>query len=155
MNMNLRLRETLESLKDRARRAFFAESQIEVLIPFQIKAMRKRRGWTQKELADHAGMAQARISVLENVNNEGAVNVRTLLKIAEAFDVGLIVRFAPFSELAEWSTRMQRSNHEVPTFDDELAASVCDEEDQDACISPADLAKRQFNLHDINDSRAA
>jgi transcriptional regulator with XRE-family HTH domain len=111
----------LSSLRNRAYRALFVEAQIETLVPFQIRAMRKRKGWTQKDLAAESGMKQARISLLENPNYEGAVNVKTLLKIAQAFDVGLIVRFAPFSEVAQWSNTLTKSSHEVPTFDMEFA----------------------------------
>ena len=97
-----KLKQILNSLRDKAYRAMFVETQIEALIPFQIRAMRQKKGWTQKQLAERAGMAQGRISVLESIDYEGVVNVKTLVKLADAFDVGLIVRFAPFSEVAEW-----------------------------------------------------
>src|SRR5262245_54552070 len=118
-NMKNQLLKLLNSLRDRAYRALFVETQIEALIPFQIRAMRASRRWTQKELAEKAGMKQGRISVLENPNYEGAVNIKTLLKLAQAFDVGLIVRFAPFSEIADWSTEMKREHHDVPSFTEE------------------------------------
>ncbi len=112
----------VSSLRDRAYRTLFVETQIETLVPFQIRAMRSRLGWTQKQLAKEAGMKQGRISLLESTSYEGAVNIKTLLKIAAAFDVGLVVRFAPFSEVAEWSTKLSKASHEVPTFEMELAA---------------------------------
>jgi transcriptional regulator with XRE-family HTH domain len=75
--------------------------------------MRKARGWSQKELAAAARMTQARISLLENPNYEGAVNVKTLEKLASAFDVGLAVRFVPFSELVDWAIGVSRRGHDV------------------------------------------
>jgi transcriptional regulator with XRE-family HTH domain len=120
MSTNSHLLKILGSLRDRAYRALFVETQIETLIPFQIRAMRLRRGWTQKALAKEADMAQGRISLLESPNYEGAVNIKTLLKLAAAFDVGLVVRFAPFSEVAEWSGKLSRESHEVPTYDMEV-----------------------------------
>lgn len=122
MNTKRRLLKLLSGLRDKAYRAVFVETQIEALIPFQIRAMRSRRGWTQKQLAKQAGMTQARISVLENPNYEGAVNVKTLVKLAEAFDVALVVRFAPFSELAEWSSKLSRENHDIRNFTAEIEA---------------------------------
>jgi transcriptional regulator with XRE-family HTH domain len=122
MSTKSHLLKIVSSLRDRARRTLFVETQIETLIPFQIRAMRTRLGWTQKDLAKQSGMAQGRISLLENTSYEGAVNVKTLLKIAAAFDVGLVVRFAPFGEIAEWSARLSKENHEVPSFDMEFAA---------------------------------
>lgn len=122
MSMRIRLLKLLNGLRDRAYRALFVETQIETIIPFQIRALRAKKGWTQKQLAKEAGMAQARISILENVSYEGAVNVKTLVKLAAAFDVGLIVRFAPFSEVADWSTRISSTDHHVPDFATEMAA---------------------------------
>lgn len=117
--MRDRLHRLLAGLRDKARRALFVETQIETIIPFQIRAMREKKGWTQKQLAKRAGMGQGRISLLESQNYEGAVNVKTLVKLAEAFDVGLIVRFAPFSEIADWSTRLSKEHHGVPSFEAE------------------------------------
>lgn len=122
--MRNRLQKLLTGLRDKARRALFVETQIETLIPFQIRAMREARGWTQKQLATRSGMGQGRISVLESLGYEGAVNVKTLVKLAEAFDVGLIVRFAPFSEIAQWSTKLSKEHHVVPDFDSEWKAAT-------------------------------
>jgi transcriptional regulator with XRE-family HTH domain len=129
--MRTQLLKLLSGLRDKAYRALFVETQIETLIPFQIRTMRNRKGWTQKQLADRAGMAQGRISLLESVNYEGAVNVKTLVKLAEAFDVGLVVRFAPFSEVAEWSTRLSREHHLVPDFADEMDQLLGAEDDSE------------------------
>jgi transcriptional regulator with XRE-family HTH domain len=115
--MRKRLRQLLANLRNRATRALFVETQIETIIPFQVRALRLRKGWTQKQLAKHAGMGQGQISILESHNHEGAVNVKTLVKLAAAFDVGLIVRFAPFSEIVDWSTRLNAANHFVPDFE--------------------------------------
>ena len=46
-------------------------------------------------------MRQPRIAALENPDT-GGINLATLVRIAKAFDVGLVVRFAPFSELIDW-----------------------------------------------------
>src|SRR5262245_26426971 len=122
MSTKNRILQMLASLGDRAYRALFVETQVETLIPFQIRAMRERLGWTQKQLAKEAGMSQGRISLLESPNYEGAVNVKTLVKIANAFDVGLVVRFAPFSEMVTWQDGISRKDHYVPTFEMDTAA---------------------------------
>ena len=53
---------------------------------------------SQQELAEEVGMGQARISLLENPNYQG-LSLATLKRIANAFDVALVVRFEPFSKL--------------------------------------------------------
>ncbi len=64
----------------------------------QIRAMREKREWNQHMLAEKAGMGQARISLLENPNYQN-LSLNTLKRIANVFDVALLVRFVPFSKL--------------------------------------------------------
>ncbi len=106
----------VQSLDDKTYRDAFVAAEIETGIPFQIRAMRKARGWNQKQLAAAADMTQARISVLENADYEGAVNVKTLEKLASAFDVGLMVRFAAFSEIVDWTVGLAARSHTIPEY---------------------------------------
>jgi len=106
-------------LSDPEYRKAFVASQINVGIPFQIRALLKSRGWTQEELARRTGMLQPRISALLT---PGRVrhNIETLRRIAEAFDCGLEVRFVPFGDLVFWSESFNPEHFNVPTFDKEL-----------------------------------
>lgn len=105
-----------EKLKDREYRKAFVASQINVGIPFQIRGLLKSHpGWTQATLAERAGMLQPRISGLMTPGKVRP-NIETLRRIAEAFDCGLIVRFAPFSELARWSEEFDPDEFYVPEF---------------------------------------
>ena len=67
--------------------------------------MREARGWSQAELGRRVGMRQETICLLENPSY-GRFTLRTLKRLASAFDVALIVRFAPFGELAAWTTNL-------------------------------------------------
>jgi transcriptional regulator with XRE-family HTH domain len=53
-------------------------------------------------------MKQAAVSRLENPNY-GNLSVKTLKRLAEAFDVALIVRFATFGEIVDWATSLSES----------------------------------------------
>lgn len=120
MNINQE-REALRSrLQSKKHRVAFVSATVDQTIPFQIKALRlaKERNWTQEELAQRAGMKQERISTCENPSY-GNFSLRTLKQLAAAFDVALIVRFAPFGELAEWEINMSSESLEVPSFDQE------------------------------------
>lgn len=90
----------IEKLKNSEYRHAFSSAQSRRTISAQIKALRNSEGrnWTQKNLGDRAGMKQNAIARLENPSY-GDYSIRTLQRLAEAFDVGLVVRFAPFSEL--------------------------------------------------------
>ncbi|MGD0776428.1 MAG: helix-turn-helix domain-containing protein [Candidatus Solibacter sp.] len=106
-------------LRDTEYRKAFVASQINIGIPFQIRAMLKNRhGWTQETIAQRAHMLQPRISGLMTPGKTRP-NIETLRRIAEAFDCGLIVRFAPFSELAKWSEEFDPESFSVPSFDDD------------------------------------
>lgn len=80
------------------RRAYLLAS-IEQGIAWQIKTNRNARGLSQTDLAGALGTEQSAVSQLEDPAC-GDYTVDTLLKLAEAFDCALSVRFVPFSELA-------------------------------------------------------
>jgi transcriptional regulator with XRE-family HTH domain len=104
------------SLRDKQYRHQFASAVIRRGLAEQIREMRLRRGWTQADLANASGKVQETISQLENPNY-GSYTIKTLQRLAEAFDVALIVRFAPFSELASWVTNMSAEDLAVPGFE--------------------------------------
>lgn len=99
---------------DKAYSEAFVEAEIATTVPFQIRAMRREREWTQAELAERTDQQQKTISDFENPDI-GPRSIASLRKIAAAFDVGLIVRFAPFSEMVDWSGGMTKANHFVPS----------------------------------------
>ncbi|MBV9757759.1 MAG: helix-turn-helix transcriptional regulator [Alphaproteobacteria bacterium] len=80
----------------------FVEATLSSGIGAQIFALREARGWSQEELGEKVGMAQSRISLLEG--GYESYSLRTLKRFASVFDVALVVRFIPFSELVDWVT---------------------------------------------------
>jgi transcriptional regulator with XRE-family HTH domain len=67
-------------------------------IPFQIRAIRKKRNWSQAQLANAAETSRTVITRIEDPNY-GNLTLKTLYQIASAFDVALLVTFVPFSRL--------------------------------------------------------
>ena len=120
MNTNHEKEALRKRLLNKNNREAFVSACVDQTIPFQIKALRssEERNWTQQELASRAGMKQERISVCENPNY-GKFSLQTLKQLAAAFDVGLIVRFAPFSELVEWESNLSPESLNVKNFDKE------------------------------------
>lgn len=98
----------------------YANDFLNAFIAAQIKALRDQRGWTQVELAERAGMKQSRISTMENVNYEGW-SVRTLARLAEAFDVTLVVKFASFGTRLADIESFAPEALTVPPFSDDPA----------------------------------
>lgn len=115
--INNRKTKLTERLQNKEYRDSFVSSNIDVGVAFQIRALRKQRNYTQKKVAEISEMKQERISVLENPSN--TPNISTLKKIANAFDVGLIVRFIPISELLEWQINLSNESLNVPSFNED------------------------------------
>jgi transcriptional regulator with XRE-family HTH domain len=118
--------------RGRTARARFVESNISKALAFQTRALREKEGWSQQYLAEKIGSNQNAVYRAENPNY-GKQTVTTLKKIAAAFDVGLAVRFVPFSELVDWVSETPRTivgltteALTVPSFGSEDAAGVFD-----------------------------
>jgi transcriptional regulator with XRE-family HTH domain len=118
VNTNARRKHTLAKLQNKAYRDAFVAEQINTVLPFQIRAMRGDREWTQRELGERAEMKQEMISLLESLSY-GRYTLRTLTRLASAFDVGLVVRFVSFSELINWATNLSPEHVSVPSFDND------------------------------------
>ena len=92
-------------------------------IAMQIRALREDRDWSQTELAKRSGIAQPAISRCERVGY-GKQTISTLLRLAEAFDVGLDVSFVAYSELWRRERRFASDPLAPPSFPVERAAAV-------------------------------
>lgn len=110
--------------RDKAFRGAWLWDHIHATLAGQIRAMRVERGWSQAELGERCGMAQERISRLEDPLYRG-VTISSLKRIAKAFDVALIVRFGPWSAILsergiDWTTR------HIPSFEEEYGTASAD-----------------------------
>jgi len=111
-----------EKLNNKDYRKAFVASHINVNIPYQIRALRKQRGWGQQELAYKANMKQAAISRLEKPGN-GKTNLDTMIRLANAFDVALIVKFAPYKEVINWSEQFYPDKFQVKSYEQDSIQS--------------------------------
>ena len=106
-------------LESKEYRDAFIGSQISVGLPFQIRALREQRVWKQSQLAERTGMLQPRISAMESPGG-ARFTLETLRRLASAFDVALMVRFVPFSELLNWSEEFNPDTFAVASFADDI-----------------------------------
>ena len=104
-----------KQLHDPEYRRCYMEGYTSMLVPFQIRALRKARDWTQAELGRRAGFSRRRISELEEAGSEPR-SLKTLYKIARAFDVGVLVEFVPYSQLVSREQTFHPSLFDVPSF---------------------------------------
>lgn len=107
-----------QSLADKEYRDAVVDEYITEGLAAQIHETREARGWTQAELAERTQMAQESISRLENPNY-GSYSLKTLKRLASALDVALIVRFVPYSKLADWVADLSPNDLAIAGFDEE------------------------------------
>jgi transcriptional regulator with XRE-family HTH domain len=114
----------LNELKDPIYRRAFVEGHARDTIAFQLRMLRKAEGWEQGDVAERLGnrTLQPMISRYENPDY-GRYSVRTLLALAEVFDVALVVRFEPFSELVEWDWASSATTLCPPRFEKDIRLS--------------------------------
>ena len=105
-------------LRNKSYREGYTEAQLSMEVPFQIRALRKARGWTQAQLAKRSGIPQARISHIEQPGRD-PLSLRTLYRLAIAFDVGLLVQFVSFSELVRREAAFHPETFRVTSFEDD------------------------------------
>ena len=96
----------------------FAEEEINVGIAFQIRSLRNKQNLKQGELANLINVKQPLVSSWENPNY-GKYTLATLKGLAKAFDVGLLVRFVPFSKLADLTAGLTHDDIAPPSFGEE------------------------------------
>src|SRR6266508_4112760 len=85
-------------LKSKEYRDAYVLEHIKKGVAFQIRTLREDRDWTQGDLGDAMGKPRNVISRIEDPNY-GKTTLTTLREVAAAFDVGLLVKFVPFSRL--------------------------------------------------------
>ncbi len=96
---NGRRKVLVEKLKDKKYRDSYVRATISHGIAHQVRVNRELRKLSQKALAEKCGSrtTQVAISRLEDPSNEG-FTLNTILKVASALDVAVLVRFVPYSK---------------------------------------------------------
>jgi transcriptional regulator with XRE-family HTH domain len=100
------------NLRDREYAEEYAASFLNAHVATQIKVIREQRGMTQAGLGSRIGTTQAGISRCEDVNYS-SWSLRTLMKLARAFDVRLRVSFEPYGTLPDEVIRFDRARLET------------------------------------------
>lgn len=114
----LDLMKKLDKLKNKKFRHAYLAEHIRVGIATQIRILRTKAKMTQLQLAEMVGTKQGVISRLEDPDS-GYANLNTLLKIAEALDVSLMVKFVSFGKFIEESRDISPQSLTVNSYNEE------------------------------------
>jgi transcriptional regulator with XRE-family HTH domain len=87
----------LDRLRRKPYREAYVEENVRTYVAYQIRALREQRGLTQKQFGELIGKPPSVISRIEDPDY-GKLSMQTLLEVAAAFDVALLVQFAGFPE---------------------------------------------------------
>jgi transcriptional regulator with XRE-family HTH domain len=115
-----------DSLTSKEYREALAVEHVNTTLAIQIRNMRENRKWKQSEIATRLGKHQETISQWENPDY-GRHSITTLKALAAAFDVALLVKFIPFSELVSDMVNLSATRLSPPSFSEEqyrVATSV-------------------------------
>lgn len=125
MSTREELRESLPL--DHEYRHAYADEILNLMVCTQIRVLREQQDMTQGQLARAIGTTQTAISRIENVDYSNW-NIRTLKKIAKAFDLRLRITFENFgilwkdvSSLNRHTLERARNIEEDPEFSESKA----------------------------------
>lgn len=104
--------------RDREFRSEFVVAHAKYAIPMQIGALMERQQLTQMELAKRSDLAQPTVGRAMDPTY-GNLAVNTLVRLAAGFDVALVVKFVPFSDLFRTLEADQVDAHVSP-FSEEV-----------------------------------
>lgn len=105
--------------KDKKYRHIYLKAHVRVGIASQIHLLRNKLNVKQSQLAESIGTKQSVISRLEDPDY-GNVNLSTLFKVAEAFDVGLLVKFVSFGKFFNESQEISPEELTVFNYSEEF-----------------------------------
>ena len=106
------------SLVNKEYREALAIEHVNTTLAIQIRKMRESHQWNQSDLAAHLGKHQETISQWENPDY-GRHTITTLKSLAATFDVALLVKFIPFSELVRDMLGLSEVRLSPPSFGEE------------------------------------
>jgi transcriptional regulator with XRE-family HTH domain len=119
MNDRLQTISKLEASRDS--RESYVLAKLRTLVPAQIRALRFKSDMPRQ--ADLARAATKQQSQISDYETPGAANVtlETLARLAATFEVGLVVKFVPFSEMRDWENSFSQDAFNVVRLHDDRA----------------------------------
>lgn len=118
-NLTSKIRSLWKRFSDKEYRSIYLDESINSRLAGQIFSLRTSRNMTQAQVSELTGIAQPTLSRLES--DCRGITTTTLKKIAAAYDVALVIKFAPFSEFTREISDVMIDRH-IKSFDGDSVA---------------------------------
>jgi transcriptional regulator with XRE-family HTH domain len=99
----------------------YLRTKVRGLIAYQFQALREKTGLNQTDFAEKIGKTQSVVSRLEDTEY-GKVTVQTLLDVACALDVALVVKFASYPDFLSQTRDASVTALQPQTVQESIAA---------------------------------
>lgn len=120
IQMSANLTENLiQKFRNKRYRDGVVASRVRNWIAFQIRTLRKQRGWSQIDFAEKTNKPQSVISRLEDPGY-GKLTVQTLLDLAATFNVALLIKFVDFPTFIRQTSDVSSSAMTVEEYAENL-----------------------------------
>ena len=123
-------------LRDEEFRNGYMARQVKAFLATQIRSLRGEQ--TQSEFGEEIGKPQSVVSRLENQAARGMVNIQTLIDIAQAKQIAVIIRFVDFETFLKF-TNDYSERALVPHSYSQEAIDILAHEEEDRLVSPLPL----------------
>lgn len=118
----------LNRLHKKEFRDAYVRSHLTQGLPYQIRALRMQRGWSQQDLANKLGLKrQSAIARIEDPSY-GKLSISTLLNLSSVFDVALNIKFVSFGKFLADKEDLSPKNLAAESFESELPKLMEDSE---------------------------
>jgi transcriptional regulator with XRE-family HTH domain len=114
-----------DELGEKEMREAYLSAQIRTKLTSQIRTIRSQRGWSQGDFARELGKPQSNVSQRLENREYGQFTLSTLLEIAAAFDVGLVVEFVPYEDFLRRTQDLSATRLQVSAFSRSALEPLC------------------------------
>jgi transcriptional regulator with XRE-family HTH domain len=119
-------RKFADELTEKEMRDAYLDAQTRTKLALQIRTLRAQRGLLQAQVGDLMGKPQSNVARLEDPE-VARYTLSTLLELAAAYDVGLVVEFVPYEEFLRRTNDLQPAKLQVRSFNRSVLDPLCQE----------------------------
>ena len=140
------LKSLINRLKKKEFRDAYIFSHLTNGLAYQIRELRIKQGWTQKELSKRMGLkGQSAIARMEDPSY-GKLSITTLIKLSSIFDVALTVRFQSYSKFLLEREDLSPAALSAENFESEIP-KITESMDNIVMYSKAIIKSNHVNLY--------